>query len=222
LRLSKEQEEHAKIMAEVLSDLLQVTMQRMVSSVPLSDLVRKVTSENSGSRLGELREMVESLLHTYGHEVDVCSAAVNVMVADVNLMEVECHRMRLEGASVRSVMNQAVSSGEGLGPARIEGYARGGHTLMLERDGNASFGDGGKFLKGQRSNGSLSNALERLHARRTRNQKDPPKRSASSLASITVSDQRFYNGQSSEAVGVHRVSALGEAQSFGSLHWISG
>ncbi|KAL3919253.1 MAG: hypothetical protein SGILL_003847, partial [Bacillariaceae sp.] len=75
LRLTKEQPAHAKAMAGVLSELLGLTMQRMVSSVPLPDLVRKVTSDHSGSRLGELREMIESLLITYGLELDVFSGA---------------------------------------------------------------------------------------------------------------------------------------------------
>lgn len=72
LRLSKEQSDHAKIMSGVLSELLRLTMQRMVSSVPLTDLVRQVTSDHSGSRLGELREMVESLLATLDLNFD-CS-----------------------------------------------------------------------------------------------------------------------------------------------------
>ena len=82
LRLSKEQPAHAAIITGVLSDLLQLTMQRMVSSVPLTDLVRKVTTDNSGSRLGELREMILSLLRTYGQERAVFSGAVKVMKFD--------------------------------------------------------------------------------------------------------------------------------------------
>lgn len=95
LRLAKEQENHANMMARVLSDLLQLTMQRMVSSVPLSDLVRKVTTENSGSRLGELREMIEVLLRTYGHELEVCSSAVAVMHSDIKGMENDRFAMKV-------------------------------------------------------------------------------------------------------------------------------
>jgi hypothetical protein len=95
LRLSKEQPAHAKVMAGVLSRLLQLTMQRMVSSVPLPDLVRKVTTDHSGSRLGELREMVESLLNTYGFELDVFAGAANVMHEDVKRMEEEYRRLKV-------------------------------------------------------------------------------------------------------------------------------
>jgi hypothetical protein len=95
LRLSKEQPVHAKAMAEVLGTLLQMTMQRMVSSVPMPDLVRKVTTDHSGSRLGELREMIESLLGTYGYELQVCSKAVKVMNHDVKIMEQENRRLQV-------------------------------------------------------------------------------------------------------------------------------
>lgn len=105
LRLSKEQPGHAKVMAGVLGELLRLTMHRMVSSVPLPDLVRKVTSDHSGSRLGELREMVESLLSTYGFEVNVFSGAVNVFQHDSTEMQRMHRALRVQGASVRKVMN---------------------------------------------------------------------------------------------------------------------
>jgi hypothetical protein len=84
-------------MAGVLSQLLELTMQRMVSSVPLPDLVRKVTTDHSESRLGELREMVESLLNTYGFELDAFTGAAHVMHEDVKWMEREHRRLKVRG-----------------------------------------------------------------------------------------------------------------------------
>ena len=104
LRLSKEQPAHAKIMSNVLSDLLRLTMQRMVSSVPLPDLVRKVTSDHSGSCLGEIREMIESLLITYGIELSVFDGAVNVFHHDSQQMRKIHHALRVHGSNVQSVM----------------------------------------------------------------------------------------------------------------------
>jgi hypothetical protein len=105
LRLTKEQPEHANIMANVLSELLRSTMQRMVSSVPLSDIVRKVTSDNSGSRIGELREMVEGLLAAYNFELNVFRGASTVFNKDLTAMrnvQVEvCNR----GDSVSTIMD---------------------------------------------------------------------------------------------------------------------
>ena len=96
-------------MAGVLSELLRLTMQRMVSSVPLPDLVRKVTSDHSGSRLGELREMIESLLITYGLELEVFSGAVSVFHYDSQIMEKSHHALRVRGSNVQSVMSVALT-----------------------------------------------------------------------------------------------------------------
>eukprot|EP00541_Cyclophora_tenuis_P019109 CAMPEP_0116564310 /NCGR_PEP_ID=MMETSP0397-20121206/13235_1 /TAXON_ID=216820 /ORGANISM="Cyclophora tenuis, Strain ECT3854" /LENGTH=215 /DNA_ID=CAMNT_0004090885 /DNA_START=170 /DNA_END=817 /DNA_ORIENTATION=+ len=215
------------MMGTVLSDLLQLTMQRMVSSVPLSDLVRKVTTENSGSRLGELREMIESLLSTYGHELEVFSGAVAAMQADIVSMEKERHKMKLEGASVQSVMQQSISQST-MGPALVDSYARSSCPLMLDGKGDATFRDGGRLLQNRRSNGGLATALDQLLARRQRNRtfqdrgSAPKKRASNALPAFSLADQQYYNGASSEAAlhGKHRVRALGEAQSYGSLHWI--
>jgi len=86
LRLAKELPHHAEVVSNVLSDLLQLTMQRMVSKVPLPDLLRKLTADHSGNRLGEFREMLMSMLKTYSSELDVCSCAMDVMQVDVKQM----------------------------------------------------------------------------------------------------------------------------------------
>jgi vacuolar protein sorting-associated protein 8 len=109
LRLSKEQPGHARIMAGVLSDLLRLVMQRMVSSVPLPDLVRKVTSDHSGSRLGELREMVESLLSTYGFELTLFEGAVRVFHHDMKQMRGRNRSLRIRGDRVSSLMTAPIS-----------------------------------------------------------------------------------------------------------------
>ena len=109
LRLSKEQPGHARIMAGVLSDLLRLVMQRMVSSVPLPDLVRKVTSDHSGSRLGELREMVESLLSTYGFELTLFEGAVSVFHHDMKQMRGRNRSLRIRGDRVSSMVNAPIS-----------------------------------------------------------------------------------------------------------------
>ena len=88
LRLSKELPEHSAIMLNVLSDLLGMTMQRMVSNVPLPDLVRKITTDHAGNRLGEFREMITTMLKTYVSEMNVCSGAVDAMQHDVHQMSV--------------------------------------------------------------------------------------------------------------------------------------
>lgn len=95
LRLSKELPEHSTLMLDVLSDLLRITMQRMVSNVPLPDLVRKITIDHAGNRLGEFREMITTMLNTYISEMDVCSGAVAAIHHDVHQMSVSKFNLKV-------------------------------------------------------------------------------------------------------------------------------
>jgi hypothetical protein len=229
LRLSKEQPAHAEIIARVLSDLLQLTMQRMVSSVPLSDLVRKVTTDNSGSRLGELREMIMSLLRTYGHEMDVFSGAVKVMQFDAQCMEMKSRTSKLVGAPVRSIMHQPLQGNRKMGTAIADSYARSSSTLAIGEKGDATFDDGGQLLRqSNATNSGLASALDRLNARRTSamdradKNKWQQKSAGSKLPMLSFSEASYYEGGSSDAAmhGERLVGELGEAQSYGSLRWI--
>ena len=220
LRLSKEQPAHAKVMAGVLSQLLQLTMQRMVSSVPLPDLVRKVTTDHSGSRLGELREMVESLLSTYGFEVDVFSGAVNVMHEDVRCMEREHRRLKLEGSIVTRVMRAPI------GKVANGSYgSQKGRILELREKGDAVFGDGGGLKQNAVATVGLGGALHRLRSRRavrdeTMMMNETPWDGArSGLDMMSISERLFNAGESSEAAeyGERLVGVLGDAEHFGSF-----
>jgi hypothetical protein len=86
LRLAKEQPQHAEVVSLVLGDLLQLTMQRMVSNVPLSDLLRKFTIDYSGHQLGEFRHMLMSLLKTYSGDLQIASSAVDCIHSDMKQM----------------------------------------------------------------------------------------------------------------------------------------
>ena len=179
LRLSKEQHTHAKVMAGVLSELLRLTMQRMVSSVPLPDLVRKVTSDHSGSRLGEVREMIESLLITYGQELDVFGGAVSVFHYDSQQMEKSHHALRVRGSNVQSVMSVALNKSSSTGRAimRIrndhEILQLGGLSCSSRRDASVVVATQGSLSRHQRSKTSnnskqergLGDALSRLRSR---------------------------------------------------------
>ena len=175
LRLSKEQAGHAKVMAGVLSELLRLTMQRMVSSVPLPDLVRKVTSDHSGSRLGELREMIESLLSTYGLELNVFSGAVNVFHHDSHQMQNQHRALRVRGASVKVVSNipldtNAIASAPN--KTTLENTLNSGHVLQLAETGNASVvaedADSSFHKTSTAAEQGLGTALAKLRSRRRR------------------------------------------------------
>jgi len=176
LRLSKEQPAHAKIMSGVLSELLRMTMQRMVSSVPLPDLVRKVTSDHSGSRLGEVREMIESLLVTYGQELDVFGGAVSVFRYDSHQMEKTHHGLRVRGSHVQSIMG--VELNKTSNALQTMTHILNGHELLqlggssgsTRRDASVIISDEGisDRQQGTKVERGLGDALSRLRSRRQR------------------------------------------------------
>ena len=173
LRLSKEQPGHAKVMAGVLSELLRLTMQRMVSSVPLPDLVRKVTSDHAGSPLGELREMIESLLSTYGMELHVFSGAVGIFHHDSQQMQKKHLALRVQGAGVREVTNIPLAfDAQKKNSAQIvtlEGIGNSGDILKLVENGNAAVvadESNTRTSKSRAVEQGLGNALARLRSRR--------------------------------------------------------
>ena len=67
----------------------------MVSKVSLPDLLRKISADHAGNRLGEFREMMMTLLKTYSSELKVCAGAVEVMQQDVRKMLVSKHDLKV-------------------------------------------------------------------------------------------------------------------------------
>eukprot|EP00980_Cylindrotheca_fusiformis_P020099 scaffold7169_cov107-Cylindrotheca_fusiformis.AAC.8 len=213
LRLSKEQPGHAKVMAGVLSELLRMTMQRMVSSVPLPDLVRKVTSDHSGSRLGELREMIESLLATYGLELKVFSRSVSIFKYDSQQMQKMSRDYRVKGSNVRTVMNVPLDK-ENRGNLTLEKSSAGGDILQLVERGNACVLDADYRSKSRGSGPGLGSALSRLKSRRG-GAKHTTKPAATGLNYMT-SDDVFHSQGEIDPDAMHfedRISGvLGEAE----------
>jgi hypothetical protein len=227
LRLSKEQPAHAQVMAGVLSELLRLTMQRMVSSVPLPDLVRKVTSDHSGSRLGELREMIESLLITYGLELDVFGGAVNVFNFDNREMAKAHHALRIKGSNVKSIMDLPL---DGSSSFEVIQAIRNEHEFLQlggDSSGNAkvvfipsSYSAGNKHEQG------LGDALSRLRTRRsmTSNLNAPDftsKRVRSLGLNFMATEERIYiEGETSLDVTYfeeRQVGQLGNAEHRGRI-----
>ena len=237
LRLAKEQRAHAKIMSGVLSELLRMTMQRMVSSVPLPDLVRKVTSDHSGSRLGEVREMIESLLITYGQELGVFGGAVSVFNYDSHQMEKTHHGLRVRGSNVQSIMGVALSRSSNsvktmtrilndhdalqLGTA---GTTRGDASVIIADRGLSSRHQGSKAERG------LGDALSRLRSRRQRgavgNKTDTSgvnihgMRKASGLNLMTSKEMSYRRGELSADATIfedRQVGQLGAAEHRGRI-----
>jgi len=221
LRLAKEQPQHAKIMASILSELLQLTMQRMVSSVPLTDLVHKVTAEHSGSRLGEFREMIGTLLSTYGFEHDVCTGAVNVLHHDIRVMDRDRRTLKVEGSRIGKIMNRPLKRSLPLGGRGfVESLSHNGVSLKSGPDGDASLSDGGLVLDNRSNNAGLSNVLSLLRSRRDSGKGGKTQvGTKSGLCMMTSSDLLFHAGESSEVVslGERQIGVLGAAEHYGSF-----
>jgi hypothetical protein len=221
LRLSKEQPSHAKVMAGVLSELLRLTMQRMVSSVPLPDLVRKVTSDHSGSRLGELREMIESLLSTYGLELNVFSGAVNVFHHDSQQMQKTHRALRVRGSNVRAVMNTPLDKSSQRN-SNIETTINSSDILQLAETGNANLVDSSRPNKSGGTEQGLGNALARLRSRRAGKTASRPvdRVRATGLNFMTSNELSYRQGELSPDVTYfedRHSGALGEAEHRGRL-----
>uniref|UniRef100_A0A7S0UJY0 Vacuolar protein sorting-associated protein 8 central domain-containing protein n=1 Tax=Pseudo-nitzschia delicatissima TaxID=44447 RepID=A0A7S0UJY0_9STRA len=234
LRLSKEQPGHAKIMSGVLSELLRMTMQRMVSSVPLPDLVRKVTSDHSGSRLGEVREMIESLLATYGQELGVFGSAVSVFHYDSHQMEKTHHGLRVCGSNVQSVMgvglNKSSNSVKTMKRIRNdhEILQLGGFSGSTRGDASVVIADAPR-RPGSKAERGLGDALSRLRSRRQRGPNGNTDtnglnihnmRKASGLNLMTSNEMSYRRGELSDDVTFfedRQVGQLGAAEHRGRI-----
>lgn len=85
-------------LSTVLSEMLLLTMQRMITNVSLYELMHKVTRDHAGSNLGEFREMLVGMLKTYRSELVVCSSAVDVMHSDVRHLSYEKKKVKVRGS----------------------------------------------------------------------------------------------------------------------------
>ena len=213
LRLANEQQEHAKVMGGVLSELLRMTMQRMVSSVPLTDLVRKVTSDHSGSRLGELREMVESLLSTYGFELQVFSNAAELFCQDLLSMQRAQTRLQLQGAAVRTLLNRNLEETGSDDSSPLTGLES-SVVLRVGVNAEAVVAESDALPYSRQAENSFATALTRLQARKPRAQKAMSK---AGLSHLTLTEQMYHTNET-EAVVLDRITGvLGEAAHRGRL-----
>lgn len=102
LRDPKSSSQHLSTsISNMLSELLLMTMQRMMPNVSLYDLLHKITKDHARSDLGEFREMLVSMLKTYSSELNVCSNAVDVMYHDISHMSMEKKRLKVQGSLVQ-------------------------------------------------------------------------------------------------------------------------
>jgi len=233
LRLSKELPEHSTIMLQVLSDLLRITMQRMVSKVSLPDLLRKITADQYGNRLGEFREMMTTLLKTYSSELEVCAGAVEVMQQDVSKMFGRKHDLKVQGANIHRIMGQGLPLPSGtIVPNQTSSFAS---IINVNCRGDASFMLIDHDIVGSISNENDTESLSshvnpekgddsRLSILRTKRQNKKTDRARTrailkySNTMMTTNDKLFAMGKSSDAAFMTReIGMLSDAEHCGRL-----
>jgi hypothetical protein len=214
LRLANEQQEHAKVMGGVLSELLRMTMQRMVSSVPLTDLVRRVASDHSGSRLGELREMVESLLSTYGFELQVFGNAAELFRQDLLMMQRSQTQLQLQGSAVRTVMNKDLVKSENSSDdaSPLSGREK-DVVLRIGSQAEAVVAELEKVPYSRHAENSFATALTRLKGRKSSRRA----MSKAGLSHLPLIEQLYHANETEPVVLEHLTGALGEAAHRGRL-----
>ena len=218
LRLSKESPEHSEIMLNVLSNLLKMTMERMVSNVALPDLVKKITTDHAGNRLGEFREMISTMLSTYGSELEVCNSAVNVMNNDVQKLLRMKYSLKVCGARTVAINGKALPQIEQFSIPNLP------HKSVLHiNSGKANVGSFDDFIPREQlnechfGNSALNILRAKRHLMQTRHQTNVGG-SKIQFGMMTHADKRFSNGESSDAAYMPRcIGILSSAEHYGKL-----
>jgi len=246
LGLSDEFPEHALAISNVLSELLQLTMQRMVSNVPLQYLLDKIAMYESsvsfpsgtsiaptelGCNLSELREMIVCLLKTYRLELDVCRHASDVMHTDAQSMSLEKYNLMVHGTKVKKFMGVALGASinggkkESIPPLIDKMTIRTKPVVRITTSGEAFFTSDHKEIDTPEIN--FQNALSRLEMQRTKRRKDTDRGylryNSPSVSKMILSEKHFMNLSSrQESFGEtfqqkYSIGGLSIAQNFGSF-----
>lgn len=202
-------------LSTVLSELLLMTMQRMISNVSLFDLMHKITKDHAGSDLGEFREMLVSMLKTYSSELDVCSKAVDVMYYDIRCMAYEKKKLKVQGSFVQECPKDIPRQ------SFLDVGAGGQYEVKSPR---SVVLDSHLFSVNNQAATHKSNAVSLLKQRRVSNryQSRSGKRrrgGGTNINLMTSSECQFSPGRvDMNDFGLHRqVGALSEAQNVGGL-----
>ena len=214
LRLSKELPHHSKVMLKVLSELLQLTMQRMVSNVPLQDLLHKITTDHAGNLLGEFREMIVTMLKTYSSQLELRACAVELMNHDTRQMSLQTYHLKVCGSRAAFVGQPRPKQNQNLvysvHPKR---------SLIPTKPSPLSFED----IPTADDRNIVTTTAMRVSRLRSKRQQRSFANSArskqmTSLNMLTSDDHLFLRGESSDAAFLPRaVGQLPGAEHYGSL-----
>uniref|UniRef100_A0A7S2GWX7 Uncharacterized protein n=2 Tax=Octactis speculum TaxID=3111310 RepID=A0A7S2GWX7_9STRA len=103
LHLNQELPQHQTILEAVLTEMIQRTLDKMSAFVPLPRIVRKITDDHSGMELGELRDILLSMLDTYTYETNIYRTAVSLVATDLRRLCKRRQRLKCSGVSIRHI-----------------------------------------------------------------------------------------------------------------------
>jgi len=98
LKLKGEAPHVRAVLEAVLTEVLQRAWNKMSSHVPLALIMRKITNDRSDTHLGELRDIILSVLDTSAHESSAYKTSVSLVARDLH--NVVKKRQRIKGAGL--------------------------------------------------------------------------------------------------------------------------
>ena len=195
-------------LSSVLSEMLLMAMQRMISNVSLFELMHKITNDHAGSDLGEFREMLVSMLKTYSSELDVCSSAVDVMYYDIQRMSYEKKNLKVRGSFVQACPKDIPKlSFLDVGPS-------GDYKIKSPR---SVYGSNSHFFSSTNEQTTCNAHLSLLQQRRRGNRCQPRRTSDKRLGCNMKTSSECQYSSSIVDVAFRQVGGLSEAQNVGGL-----
>jgi len=234
LRLAKELPQHSRIISVVISDLLQLIMQRMVSNVPLPDILHKITVDHAGSKLGEFRDMIMSMLKTYNFELQIFSKAAEVLQQDVQCKTRDKKLLVAKGLDIRHMNSQPLGYGYHKGSVfSLSTSSASDFTVSIHSKGNVEIRQ--EVLMSDKTNSKNSSnqhrsshngthsaaMLSRLRRKatncKTMEKKNVHRCAKTSLNMRTTSDAHLDGSVGTQFVQPRKIGFLPLAENFGRL-----
>lgn len=173
LKLGTELPYQRVVIEAVLTEVMQVAWNKMSAYVPLARIVRKMTDEHSEMHLGELRDIILSVLDTSSDESSIYQSSLSLVGNDLHSLVDRRRRLKGSGISIRGVRMGSDYLQFGSSDTQIQpldrgstiSVARGGVADVIMEDPRASI-----FLHGEGAAKSAVARAARLqrHAQRTR------------------------------------------------------
>ena len=82
-------------MQAVLTELIQMALDRMMGFVPLPDIVKKLTTDHATNSLGDFRDIFLSMFETYTYEKNIYNTGVALMINTMYRLVKQKHQLKV-------------------------------------------------------------------------------------------------------------------------------